>query len=91
MTMINYHDFAPQRISGGLLHSDRYETFELAVAAANAWITENAIDVVTVETVVLPNIESDKGDGTSDARVETAEAMTTINQWYQFVRVWHRE
>ena len=88
--MINYRDFAPHVIKRGLLHSDAYENFDAAVAAANAWIAEAKIDMMNVETVVLPNISADKSDGTSDGRVETEEAMTSINEWYQFVRIWYR-
>lgn len=87
--MISYRDFAPLRIKRGLLHSDQYESFDAAVAAANEWIADNHVDPMNVETVVLPNISSDKSEGTRDARVETEEAMTSINEWYQFVRVWY--
>ncbi len=88
--MISYRDFAPHVIKRGLLHSDAYENFDAAVAAANAWIQESKIDLMSVETVVLPNISGDKSEGTSDGRVETEEAMTSINEWYQFLRVWYR-
>ncbi len=88
--MISYRDFAPHVIKRGLLHSDAYENFDAAVAAANAWIAEAKIDLMSVETVVLPNISADESESTSDGRVETEEAMTSINQWYQFLRVWYR-
>ncbi len=89
--MIRYRDFAPQVIKRGLLHGDDYESIDSAVVAANAWLAESNVDVVSVETVVLPNIWGDSSDGTADGRVETEEAMTSINEWYQFVRVWFRE
>ncbi|MDQ6736157.1 MAG: hypothetical protein M3Z30_00470 [Gemmatimonadota bacterium] len=88
--MIQYRDFAPQAIKRGILHGDDYETFDAAVRAANAWITESGAEVITVETVVLPNITADRSEGTADGRVETEEAMTSINEWYQFLRVWFR-
>jgi hypothetical protein len=88
--MILYRDFSPGRIRGGLLHGDRFETFERAVAAANTWISEQKVDLVTVETVVLPNIWSDEEEGTSDGEVETTESMTSVNSWFQFLRVWYR-
>ena len=88
--MICYRDFSPQLIKRGLLHSDDYEKLDAAVAAANVWLAESKVDVITVETVVLPNIWVDKSDGTADGRVETEEAMTSINEWYQFVRIWYR-
>ena len=88
--MIAYRDFAPHLIKRGMLHADQYENFNAAVAAANSWITESLIDPITIETVVLPNITLDRSEGTSDGRVETEEAMTSVNEWYQFVRVWYR-
>lgn len=87
--MIRYRDFAPHVIKRGLLHSDDYENFDAAVAAANAWIVAANIEIMNVETVVLPNISPDRSEGTIDGRVETEEAMTSINEWYQFVRVWY--
>lgn len=44
-----------------------------------------------IAEIALPNISPEKSDGTSDAAVETEDAMTSINEWYQFVRVWYRE
>lgn len=88
--MIAYRDFAPHVIKRGLLHSDDYENFEAAVAAANVWLAESRIDLVCLETVVLPNISADTSEGTSEGRVETEEAMTSVNEWYQFLRVWYR-
>lgn len=88
--MIRYRDFAPHVIKRGLLHSDDFENFDAAVAAANAWIAAETPQIITVETVVLPNITADRSEGTIDGRVETEEAMTSINEWYQFVRVWYR-
>jgi hypothetical protein len=88
--MIRYRDFAPHVIKRGLLHSDEFENFDAAVAAANAWIAAETPQIITVETVVLPNISADRSEGTIDGRVETEEAMTSINEWYQFVRVWYQ-
>ena len=88
--MIRYRDFAPHVIKRGLLHSDDFENFDAAVAAANAWIAAETPQIVNVETVVLPNISADRSEGTIDGRVETEEAMTSINEWYQFLRVWYR-
>ena len=88
--MIRYRDFAPGRIKGGILRSDRYESFDSAVAAARAWIEEAKVDLVSLETVVLPNIWSGDEEGTTDASVETAQAMTSVNEWNQFLRVWYR-
>jgi hypothetical protein len=89
--MIRYRDFAPRLIKRGLLHPDDYETFDAAVSAANEWLASTKVVIINVETVVLPNITPDRSEGTVDGRVETEEAMTSINEWYQFVRVWYHE
>jgi hypothetical protein len=88
--MIRYRDFVPARTPGGLLHSDRYEPFDTAVAAAEAWISQAKVELISLETVVLPNIWSRDEQGTSDASVETEQAMTSVNEWNQFLRVWYR-
>ena len=88
--MIRYRDFTPRRTPGGLLHADRYESFDSAVSAAEAWIVESKADVISLETVVLPNIWSKDEQGTTDASVETEQAMTSVNEWNQFLRVWYR-
>jgi site-specific recombinase XerD len=88
--MIAYHDFAPHLIKHGMLHADQMENFDNAVEAMNKWLAANNIQPMNVETVVLPNITPDRSEGTNDGRVETEEAMTSVNEWYQFVRVWYR-
>jgi 3-oxoacyl-[acyl-carrier-protein] synthase III len=88
--MIAYHDFAPHLIKHGMLHADQMENFDAAVVAANQWLAANGIDPLNIETVVLPNITPDRSEGTNDGRVETEEAMTSVNEWYQFIRVWYR-
>lgn len=89
--MIRHRDFAPARTRGGLLRSDRYDSFDTAVAAAQAWIDEVKADVISLETVVLPNIWSSEEEGTTDGSVATEQAMTSVNEWNQFLRVWYRE
>lgn len=61
------------------------------MAAANVWMAESHIQPVTMETVMLPNIWSSSEDGTSDGSVETTESITSVNAWYQFLRVWYHD
>ena len=44
-----------------------------------------------METVMLPNIWSSSEDGTSDGSVGTTESITSVNAWYQFLRVWYHD
>ncbi len=86
--MIAYRDFAPRITAHSRWFRDaQYETFDAAVAAANEWIAADGIKVISVETVVLPNIHSPDEEGTGDPAIRTPE--NADNQWHQFVRVWY--
>ena len=92
--MIACRDFAPQQLQRPhqvlqlmtLSEQGKHESFESAIAAANEWITKEQADVVSVETVVLPNLWEPDEDGTQDPSVRTGGTP----QWHQFVRVWYR-
>jgi hypothetical protein len=88
--MLHYRDFEPERTRGGFLKGDRYEGFDTAVAAANAWIRAEGVRVVNVETVVLPNIHASGEEGTSDAHLRIHQSDIGTTHWHQFVRVWFR-
>jgi hypothetical protein len=83
--MIGFKDFAPQITKKGFLKTE-YQTFEEALSAANEWIAANHVNVVNIETVVLPEMWSE--DGTTDTDLTTSGDM--MNRWYQFIRVWYR-
>lgn len=96
--MIGCRDFAPRQLTplvppGALFAwvslmnmQGEYESFDSALAAANAWIGEERIEVINVETVVLPNIWQPSEEGTRDAGLRTGDLAV----WHQFVRVWYR-
>ncbi|MCK4998506.1 MAG: hypothetical protein KAS23_03190 [Anaerohalosphaera sp.] len=83
--MITFEDFAPQITKKGMF-STKYQSFEAAVAAANEWIEGNGIEIVNIETVVLPRIHQE--DGTTDPSLTSMGDM--LDTWHQFVRVWYR-
>jgi hypothetical protein len=72
---------------GSFFHAASYESFEAAVKAANEWINSDAVNVVNIETVVLPNIWAHTEEGTKDPELPTFEGHA---RWHQFVRVWYR-
>lgn len=90
--MLAYRDFAPRSLSPSkwnqIMGTERYETFDAAVAAANAWIAAERVKVVHVETVVFPNVDEKGEEGTADGRVTT---MSGWANWHQFVRVWYEK
>jgi hypothetical protein len=83
--MFQFKDFAPQMTKKGIFKVD-FQTFDEALAAANAWMTKNQIDVVNIETVVLPEMWGE--DGTTDTDLTTSSDM--MNSWYQFIRIWYK-
>jgi hypothetical protein len=95
--MIQFKDFAPRITDRGPFGGpSEYESFSEVVSAVNQWIASTTIQVINVETVVLP----DRIEGTSDDvyGVTTSNAFhpVMISQGlaincFQCVRVWYRE
>jgi len=85
--MFAYRDFVPRILPVPPRAPPTYETFDVAVAAANSWIVAESIKVVTVETVVLPEIDS-YAQGTEVGR---AGIGLFGGAWCQFVRVWYEK
>ena len=87
--MLRYQDFVPKMTKpAAFLSPAEHESFDAALAAANHWIKENEIRVVTVETVVLPNIWSRWEEGSKDVALGSSGDM--VSHWHQFIRVWFR-
>lgn len=90
--MIGFRDFAPRQFSppkhGSL---GTFESFEQVVASANAWIGAEQVEVVNVETVVLPYYSHAEPP---EAGTQAPCAYVNLgNYWFaslQFVRVWYR-
>ena len=88
--MIRYRDFVPRQLDpGGFLAPATYESFDAAVDAASAWLVETNVQVLNVETVVLPNVWSRFEEGTNDASLGTSGESPS--HWHQFVRIWYQE
>ena len=95
--MIKYKDFAPRITERGPLGGpSEYESFSEVMSAVNQWIESTTIQVINVETVVLPDRIKGMGDG--DYGVKTSDAFypVIISQglpikYFQCVRVWYRE
>lgn len=90
--MFCFRDFVPRQIQPprfGLsvtAQQGEYETLESALAAANEWLDREAVRVVNLETVVLPNLWSGWEEGSQDAVLGTPSGAPL---WYQFIRVWY--
>ena len=87
--MIQFKDFVPQMITEPkLFKAGEYESFDDALSAANDWISEGGINVISVETVVLLNIWSRFEEGPTDVALGTSGEMPS--HWHQFIRCWYR-
>ncbi len=91
--MLKYKDFVPKRIpgqAGGFFSAatpERHESFDKALDEANAWISNNEINILNVETVVLPNIWAEHEEGTEDGSLYTSGT----SHRHQFIRCWFTE
>ena len=87
--MISFKDFVPSMTSsGGFFSMPTVEQIHDSLARAKEWIAVNNLDVVNIETVVLPNIHDPGEEGSTDAQIRTSGEMSA--HWYQFIRVWYR-
>lgn len=85
-----YRDFAPKMVTAPrYLTPATFESLAQALATANAWLAENPVDLVNVETVVLPNIWNPNEQGSEDTSLASAGGFQST--WHQFIRIWYRE
>ncbi len=89
--MLKYKDFVPKEIvAPGFLNPGEHESFEEALNACNQWLLQNSqIKLISLETVVLPNIWSRWEEGSADASIGTSG--DTPSRWHQFLRCWYHE
>ncbi|MEI7928050.1 MAG: hypothetical protein WCH40_05825 [Verrucomicrobiales bacterium] len=81
---IGYKDFFPEIVKAGFFTND-HESMSATVARANVWLTTSDLTVITIETVVLPNISSETG--ASQSSIRTSGEISSF--WHQVVRVWY--
>lgn len=87
--MLHHRDFVPRmRDAGGFFSSPEFDSFDSAVAAAGQWIETTGVELVSVETVVLPNMHDSDEEGSRDPSLRSSGEMSS--SWHQFVRVWYR-
>jgi hypothetical protein len=84
--MIDQKDFIPKTLSKHWFKGIQVDSFDAAIAAANDWIEQESVDVVNIETIILPV-------GSDD---ETELPLTVVPSSIgfslrQFIRVWYRK
>ena len=89
--MFAYRDFAPRGVEAPAWQrgAGTWDSLGDALAAANEWVRAGRVDVVNIETVVLPcHVDT-------PAFTQTDAPASFINgqHWHvhrQFIRVWYR-
>ncbi len=88
--MIAHIDFTPKVTKkGGLFKAAEIEKFQDVIDEMNDWIKETDPNIVTIETVVLPNIHDTDEEGSEDTMLGTGRESSS--NWYQIIRVWYRK
>lgn len=91
---MNFKDFIPHvvRVEHRFLDmkfpEDTFESFDACVLAAREWIDREHVEVINLETVVLPNMYDPDQTGSIDTDLVSSKESKT--HWYQFLRVWYR-
>ena len=95
--MIKYQDFARRITKRGPFGGPaEYESFSEVVSAANQWMENSTIQVMNVETVVLPDSLESTSDGVYGVAIGNGVYPVMVSQgltinWFQCVRVWYRD
>ena len=82
--IIGYKDFLPGVLKSGFFATE-HEALPVALARANEWIVQSAVEVLNVGTVVLPNIAS--VEAASQVGLRTSGELSS--HWHQMVRMWY--
>jgi hypothetical protein len=87
--MIEFRDFVPRMLGpAGFLGEPDFQTLQDALDACNQWIDANGVEVLHVETVVLPKVHHPTEQGSQDVNIRQDDEWTT--PWNQFIRLWFR-
>ena len=95
--MIKCQDFAPRITKRGPFGGPaEYESFAEVVSAVNQWIENGAIQVMNVETVVLPDGLESTSDGVYGLMLSNGLYPVMVSsgitiKFFQCVRVWYRD
>ncbi|MEM7657119.1 MAG: hypothetical protein AAF399_13375 [Bacteroidota bacterium] len=93
MTLLKFKDFVPEQVSKASIWTGRgeYRSLASSLREANSWlVNQSGVDLINIETVVLPSIHSDKEEGTEDPELLT-QTGGMPQAWHQFIRVWYME
>jgi len=84
--MYLFQDFFPTVTKRGFFTTS-FEPLRAAMFRANEWVDKYGVNVINIETVVLPNLHARGEGGSEDPSLRTSGEMQS--QWHQFIRVWY--
>lgn len=83
---IKYLDFSPIKLPKIKVGDFIWESLDQTITRASDWVSSNGINVINIETVLLPNVY-DKD--TSMQQIHTSGENSS--SWFQIVRIWFQE
>mgnify|MGYP001801668930 CR=1 FL=1 len=88
--MITFKDFVPEVTSGPNIFGKReMEALKETQIKMNEWLkTEPNLKVLSIETLLLPNIHNPSEEGSEDPELKIPYNQT--GRWYQIFRVWYK-
>lgn len=86
---LRFADFEAEQLKKpGYFTEGTYAELDQVLDHLNAWVDRTGVEVINIETVVLPNLYSEKEMGSQDVSIRTSGEM--LSTWNQFFRVWYR-
>ena len=79
---VNYQDFFPAVLKSGIFQME-YEAIPAVIVRVNEWVLAAGVNIVNIETVVLPNVQN------PETASKSGLIVGEISAWYQVVRVWY--
>lgn len=90
MALLKFKDFVPEQ-TGKNKWTGRgeYDSLADSLRAANQWMVSHPqIELINIETVVLPSLHSPKEEGSEDPEL-IISSNSSLQAWHQFIRVWY--
>jgi len=90
LSALTFKDFYPERISySQWTGRGDYPPLDDSLREMNTWIASHPeIDLINIETIVLPNIHSKKEEGSKDPELMVHTGGSYV-MWHQVFRVWY--
>ena len=83
---MTFKDFRPRVIEApGILKRGVFGDVDETVRSVDAWLKDNGVRPLSIETVVLPEMELPAGSTASS--LDTTKNVT----WFQVIRVWYEK